>query len=111
MKKIIALMIAVITAFSLVACSGGADKQPAIDAFNQVNTAFNEVVAVINANPDDYTEDVINSFTQIAGVLATHKATLEGKEKLTEEALNEMIAWYGDVEEWIANTKTELGIE
>ena len=47
MKKLMVLIMTMMMGMSLVAC-GGADKQPAIDAFNKTSTSFNEVANIIN---------------------------------------------------------------
>jgi len=36
---------------------------------------------------------------------------LENNTDLTQEKLDEMMAWYGEVEEWVAAVKTDLGME
>ena len=109
MKKITSLFLALIMCMSLVAC-GGPDKQPAIDAFNKSSNAFNEVAAVINENPDAYDQEVIDAMVEMANVLNQHKELLESDTEIDEEQLNEMIAWYGTVDEWVAAAKEELGI-
>ena len=110
MKKLISLLLALIMCLSLAAC-GGPDKQPAIDAFNAANTAFAEVANQMNENPEAFPEDTVESMIELGEVLAEHKAMLEGDEELSEEKLEEMIAWYATVEEMIAEIKVELGIE
>ena len=110
MKKIVGLLLIMAICVSLVAC-GGADKQPAIDAFNKAKDSFNSVAAVINADPDSYDEEVINTMIDMANVLKEHGDLLSSSEAIEQEQLDEMIAWYADVEEWVANVKAELGIE
>ena len=109
MKKITSLLLAFIMCMSLVAC-GGPDRQPAMDAFNKTSNAFNEVATVINENPDAYDQEVIDAMVEMANVLNQHKELLESDTELDEEQLNEMIAWYGTVDEWVAAAKEELGI-
>ena len=110
MKKLIALLLAFVMCLSLAAC-GGPDKQPAIDAFNAANTAFNEVANVMNENPDDFDQEIFDGMNSIATALAEYKELLESDEEITEEMLDEMIAWFASVEEVIAETKAEYGIE
>ena len=107
MKKFIALVLTVIMCLSLVAC-GGPDRQPAIDAFNKAKDAFNEVAVMINADIESYADEVVDTMSEMAGVLEQHKELLEGEGELTQETLDEMIAWYADVEEWVADVKAEL---
>ena len=91
-------------------CLRGTDKQAAIDAFNKASTSFNEVANAINANPDAYDQDVIDTMVEMADVLQQHKELLEGDTEIEEDKLNEMIEWYGTVEEWVSDVKAELGI-
>lgn len=109
MKKIISCLVVLTMCISLAAC-GGTDKQAAIDAFNKASTSFNEVANVINANPDAYDQDVIDTMVEMADVLQQHKELLEGDTEIEEDKLNEMIEWYGTVEEWVSDVKAELGI-
>ena len=46
----------------------------------------------------------------MADVLIQHKELLESGDEIEQEKLDEMIAWYGDVEAWVADVKAELGI-
>lgn len=109
MKKLITLLMVLAMSLSLVAC-GSADKQPAIDAYNEVSADFNEVADVLNANPDAYDQEVFDTMKEMASVLNQHGELLESNEKIEEEKLNEMIEWYGTVEEWVADVKADLGI-
>jgi len=110
MKKLITIVLAAVMCLALVAC-GGPDRQPAIDAFNKAKDAFNEVATVINADIESYDEEVIDTMIEMSEVLEQHKALLEGEDELTQEKLDEMIAWYGEVEEWVDAVKADLGIE
>lgn len=80
MKKLMVLIMTIMMGMSLVAC-GGADKQPAIDAFNNTSTSFNEVANIINENPQAYDQDLVDT----------------------------MIDWYGTVDEWVAQVKEQIG--
>ena len=92
---------------SLVAW-GGADKQPAIDAFNKPSTSFNEVANIINENPQAYDQDLVDTMVDMAGVLWGRGQSLESDEDVEEEKLQEMIDWYGTVDEWVAQVKEEI---
>lgn len=110
MKKIISMLLVMVMSVSLVAC-GGPDKQPAIDAFNEASTAFNAVAVVMNENPDAFPDEAFDVMIQMSDILSQHKALLEGDQEISEEKLNEMIAWYNEVDEWVAEVKAEYGIE
>ena len=66
MKKLMVLIMTMMMGMSLVAC-GGADKQPAIDAFNKTSTSFNEVANIINENPQAYDQDLVDTMVDMAG--------------------------------------------
>ena len=109
MKKLISLVLALMMCLSLAAC-GGPDKQPAIDAFNRAKDSFNEVAMEINKEPDAYAQEVIDTMIEMANLLEEHGKVLSGSEELSQEQLDDMIAWYADVEAWVADVKAELGM-
>lgn len=110
MKKVIAFALALVLSLSLVAC-GGADKQPAIDAFNKTSTAFNEVAAIINADIESWDAESVEVMKEMAEVLKQHGDLLSSDKEITEESLAEMIAWYGEVDQWVASIKEILEAE
>lgn len=110
MKKRLAAVLALVMCLSLVAC-GGADKQPAIDAFNDAKTAYNDVAIQINENPQAFDEETIADMKEIGTLLQTHNQLLSSSEDIEEETLNEMIEWYGTVKEWVEEVKADYEIE
>ncbi len=110
MKKLVALLLAVIMCFALVAC-GGPDRQPAIDAFNEASTAFDALANEVNTNPDAYSQEVFDTLNEMADVMIQHKELLEGDEEISQEKLDEMIAWYGEVNDWVASVEAELAAQ
>ena len=111
MKKLLTILLAAVLCLSLAACGGsGPDKQPAIDAYNKASADFNEVADTINANPDAYAQDVFDTMNEMADVLNQHQALLESDEDIDQEKLDQMIEWYGTVEDWVADVKEELDI-
>ena len=107
MKKILAFVLALVLSLSLVAC-GGADKQPAIDAFNKTSAAFNEVAAIINADIESWDAESVEVMKEMASVLQQHGALLSSNQEISEESLAEMIAWYAEVDQWVASVKALL---
>ena len=110
MKKLIALALVLVLCVSLVAC-GGPDKKPAVDAFNKASTAFNEVSAVINADIESYDEEFVDGMIEMANLLAEYKDLLESDKEISQESLDDMVEWFGTVEDWVADVKAELGME
>jgi hypothetical protein len=110
MKKIIATILLAVICLSFVAC-GGTDKQPAIDAFNATSQNFNELATAINADIEAYDEEVITTLTDMANLLAQYQEILSGDQEISQENLDEMIAWFADVDEWIDAVKAELSVK
>lgn len=109
MKKLISLLLVLVLSVSLVAC-GAPDRQPAIDAFNAANSIFAEVANVINGNPDAFDEAVFDSMMELGKTIAEHKALLEGDTDLSQEQLDEMIAWYATVKAAMEAVKSEYNL-
>ena len=86
MKKLMQIIMTMIMGMSLVAC-GGADKQPAIDAFNKTSTSFNEVANIINENPQAYDQDLVDTMVEMGGVLNEHIKSLECDYDVVEDKL------------------------
>ena len=103
-KKIVAFVLALVLSLSLVAC-GGVDKQPAIDAFNKTSAAFNEVAAIINADIESWDAESVEVMKEMASVLQQHGELLSSNQEISEESLAEMIAWYAEVDQWVASVK------
>ena len=104
MKKLIAMLMAGVLCLSLVACGGGADKQPAIDAFNTTNTAFTELENKVNANLDLYPQETIDGLAIVSEALAEKKALLESDEALTEEDVTALVSAFQELDVLIADT-------
>ena len=107
MKKLCAILVAMVMTLSLVAC-GGVDKQPVIDAFNSTTTAFDAVVNRINENAAYYPADVIDVMSQMAESLTQCKDLLESDTELTEEDVNSLITQLNDIEAWVATVESEI---
>ena len=103
MRKICALILAIVMCLSLVGC-GGADKQPAIDAFNKASSGFDVLVAKMNENIDVIPEDMISMMTELADGMLKYKTLLESDEDVTEEQVEEMIAKFAEVEKWVTDS-------
>ena len=69
---------------------------------------FNEVANIINENPQAYDQDLVDTMVDMAGVLNEHKQILESDDDVEEEKLQEMIDWYGTVDEWVAQVKEQI---
>ena len=63
MKKLITLVLALVMCLSLVACIGGVDTQPAIDAYNELTENYNEFVDYANEDLDSYTQHALEDAT------------------------------------------------
>jgi len=108
MKKLISLLLALVMCLSLVACGGGVDKQPAIDAFNSAVTKFDELSTEMNKNIQLYPEDLVDTMIEMSEGLAEHKAILEGEQELSQEDVDMLVGVFNDVENWVDETMPEL---
>ncbi len=106
--KLLALLLALAMVFGLTACGENPKKDEAIDAFNKTSTAFNEVANIVNENTDSMKEDDIKTFQEMSELLTTYKNLLEGDGEISDEKYDEMITWFGTVQNWISQVKTEL---
>lgn len=107
MKKLSAIIMAMVMSLSLVAC-GGVDIQPAIDAFNNASTAYDAVSNKVNAEIEAYPEEFVTTMNELADTMLEYKAVLESGEELTEEQVNEMITVFAEVENWATDTEPKL---
>ena len=96
--KLLALLLALVMVFGLTACGENPKKDEAIDAFNKTSTAFNEVANIVNENADSMKEDDIKTFQEMSELLTTYKNLLEGDGEISDEKYDEMITWFGTVQ-------------
>ena len=90
MKKLIALVLALVLSLSLVAC-GGPDSQPAIDAYNKLAENYNTFVEQENENLDSWAEEDIEYMNQIAEVINEYAEKLSGDTEFTQEEIDQMV--------------------
>lgn len=107
MKKMTAFLMMMAMCFTLVAC-GGPDTQPAIDAFNSASDVYDRLVNTLNANADEYPQELFDVMNEMADAMLEHKEILESGEELTEEQIAEMIEVFGKVEAWALDTEANL---
>ena len=96
MKKMIALMLALVLCLALVAC-GGPDVQPAIDAYNELASNYNTFVDVANQDLDSWAVEDIEFMNEVAGVITQYGETLDGGAEFTQEQIDEMTAMFGEL--------------
>lgn len=107
MKKLFALMLAMVMCVSLVAC-GGVDKQPAIDAFNNATDIYDKLVDEMNKDLSVYPPELLDVMNDMAEALKENKTILEGDTELTEENVAEMVSAFGEVQKWAQETYDSL---
>lgn len=86
----------------------GADKQPAIDAYNKTSEAFNKVIDEINANIELYPQEVLDVMAQMTDSLTQCGEMLSGDQMITEEKVNELVKQLTDIEAWVATVEAEV---
>lgn len=110
MKKLVAVMLVLVLCAAFVACGNKVDKQPAIDAMNEAGVLYNEVAEAVNADPDTYGEEAFTFMQELGDELMTNQEWLLSDEEITQEQLDELIAWYGDVVTRMTEIKDAYGI-
>ena len=95
MKKIAALLLALVMCLSLVAC-GGPDKQPAVDAYNKLAQSYNTFVEQENENLDSWAEEDIEYMNQVADVITQYGTKLSGDTEFTQEQIDEMVGMFNE---------------
>ena len=95
MKRVIALLLALVLSLSLVAC-GGPDKQPAVDAYNKLAQNYNTFVEKENENLDSWAEEDIEYMNQVADVITQYGEKLESDTEFTQEQIDEMVEMFNE---------------
>lgn len=95
MKKIAALLLALVMCLSLVAC-GGPDKQPAVDAYNKLAQNYNTFVDQENENLDSWAEEDIAFMNEVAEVITQYGEKLESGTEFTQEQIDEMVDMFNE---------------
>ncbi|MBO5336466.1 MAG: hypothetical protein J6A94_04955 [Lachnospiraceae bacterium] len=107
MKKLSALLMALVMCVSLVAC-GGADPQPAIDSFNSASDAYDTLIDKINANIEAYPQDLLDAISEMGSTLTEYKDMLESDREYTEEEVTGMVEVFTEVENWAKDMDAQL---
>ena len=95
MKRVIALLLALVLSLSLVAC-GGPDKQPAVDAYNKLAQNYNTFVEQENENLASWAEEDIEYMNEIATVITEYGTKLSGDTEFTQEQIDEMVEMFNE---------------
>ena len=96
MKKLFTLLATLALCLSLAAC-GGPDKQPAVNAFNSAS-----------GDIDSCPADLGDMLNQLSDQLTTKGEQLQNDD-LSQEDLDAMTEWFGEVQTWADDTLAELG--
>ena len=105
MKKILALMMALVMTLSLAAC--GVDKTAVTEAFNNTNTELNAVGTLANENLDKMNQPTMDALTEISNAMAAFKAEIESDD-LSQERADEIVAELKNFPARIAEMKTKV---
>ena len=107
MKRMIALLAAMVLCLSLTAC-GGPDKQPAIDAYSEVTANYNKFVDIGNAHIEEFSDEDIQILNACADALTQYGEQLESDDGLTQEQLDEMVEMFEEFNGIILEFLAEL---
>ncbi len=113
MKKavmgILSVVMVLTLAFSLVGCGVDSEKkQEAIERHTQIAASFNEVATLINDNADLLDNEVITAYREMSDLLNVYTDILNGDQEISDEKYDEMIKWFDSVDEWVAETKSDI---
>ena len=88
--------------------AGGADKQAAIDAFNNTNGIFTAIATEVNNHPNDFAPEVIDALVTISEGLQQYKDILESDVQLSQEDLNALIADCQKFDAWALEHESDF---
>lgn len=109
MKKLIALLLALVMCFALVSCGdSGPDKQPAIDAYNVMVENYNKFAEIGNQHIDEIAQEDVDFFNSCVDVINEYGAQLESDTEFTQEELDEMVAMFEEFNAIIEETLAEF---
>ena len=106
MKKVLALMMALVMALSLAAC-GGVDKDAVTEAFNNTNTELNAVGTLANDNLDKMNQPTVDALNEISNAMAAFKAEIQSDD-LSQERADEIVAELKNYPARIAEMRTKV---
>ena len=111
MKKLLSTLLAAVLCFSLVACGGnsGPDKQPAIDAYNELAANYNKFVETANEDLSDWSDEDVEYMNSVAEAITQYGTQLGDDTEFTQEQLDEMIKACNDFNEVIEGYLAEEG--
>ena len=107
MKKLIALLLALVMCLSLVACGGDTTdpNAPVIDAFNAASDAFATTANAINEDIEAYPQDLVDELNELVDIMNANVDLLASDEEMTQEDLDAIVEFSAEVEAWAAETK------
>lgn len=103
MKKIITLLTAMVMCVNLIAC-GGVDKQPAIDAYNELCDNYNVFVELVNEEIDSVPQEDIDELNELTATMDEYAELLDSDTELTQEEVDEMVEIFNDFNDVIVET-------
>ncbi len=106
MKKTLAILLAAALCLSLAACGdSGPDKQPAIDAYNQLAENYNKFVETTNEDLSGWSDEDIDYMNSIADAITQYGEQLGSDTEFTQEQLDSIVEacneFNGVIEEYL----------
>ena len=107
MKKMLAMILALVMTLSLTACGGGVDASKALNTFNDTRTQLNAVSTLANDNIALMDQATVDALTKIANVFEGYKGELES-DKLTQKRADEILSELAAYPDQIAELKAQV---
>ena len=106
MKKLFALVLALVLCLPLVACgSSTPDVQPALDAYNELAANYNKFVDLANEDIEALDPEDVETLNACAAIITEYSVKLTSDTEFTQEEIDEMVEKFTSfnetIEDWI----------
>lgn len=108
MKKLMAMLAAMLLCVSLVAC-GGVDTQPAIDAYNELCDNYNKIVDMVNEDIDSYDQEDVDFLNSLTAELDRYREQFDNNTEFTQEEVDQMVKDFKEINDVVLESLETWG--